>query len=227
MDTGKVMIFDALPWAAAREIRDLLDEELPKLNLEEPPIIRDTVFDDEQGIYFTTPPVIKEEPGGVLVLTVRGSVWTWNGAKFCPDLEEVDVLDIELLPYSQGTKVKITSCQPSLKVGLVEYIETLIVGLFTGLGTPAAGGEPEGTWAFQTPTKDGAGDGDLEPWKRIPDVGNNRLLVELWDRGLLVDRIAYQIGERTNKTVYNRLSDLRKLYGPEVVYLRREKRKSG
>jgi hypothetical protein len=66
-----------------------------------------------------------------------------------------------------------------------------------------------------------------KPWEIIPDVGWNRRAVELWQAGYKAGEIAAKIGNLTAKTVYNRLSDLRGIYGTEVVPERRSKSKPG
>jgi hypothetical protein len=66
-----------------------------------------------------------------------------------------------------------------------------------------------------------------KPWEVIPDVGWNRRAVELWHTGYKAGEIAAMIGNLTAKTVYNRLSDLRRIYGTEVVPERRAKSTPG
>lgn len=62
-----------------------------------------------------------------------------------------------------------------------------------------------------------------KPWEIIPDQGWNRKAVELLWRGYSGDVIARQVSVE-HKTVLNRLSDLRKIYGAEIVpYLRDKK----
>jgi hypothetical protein len=71
-------------------------------------------------------------------------------------------------------------------------------------------------------------DGDApKPWEIIPDVGWNRKAVELWHAGYKAGEIAAKIGNLTAKTVYNRLSDLRRIYGTDVVPERRAKSRPG
>jgi len=120
------------PVTVAWLLRDLLTAELPKMHDQGPPIIRDTLY-DEQGIYFDTPIEIRETDG-VFVLQIRGSVWTWDGERYLPNNEHVDVLDIEILPSGTGgSKVRL---MPAFALGGIEkHIESLlasVLGKFDG-----------------------------------------------------------------------------------------------
>jgi hypothetical protein len=66
-----------------------------------------------------------------------------------------------------------------------------------------------------------------KPWENIPEVGWNRRAVELWHAGYKAREIAAKIGNLTAKTVYNRFSDLRRIYGTQVVPERRAKSSPG
>lgn len=68
-----------------------------------------------------------------------------------------------------------------------------------------------------------------EPWLRIPDAGWDRIAVRLVYEGYTSGEIARRIEKGiVAKTVENRLSTLRAMYGPEVVPCRRtSSRKSG
>ncbi|MBN1815430.1 MAG: hypothetical protein JXA14_26595 [Anaerolineae bacterium] len=122
------------PVTTARLLRDLLTTELPKTHDQGPPIIRDTSF-DEQGIYFDTPIEI-EETDGMFMLRIKGSVWTWDGERYVPDNEHVDVLDVEILPSGTGgSKVRAV---PAFALGGIEkHIEALLARVFGELdGAP-------------------------------------------------------------------------------------------
>lgn len=118
------------PVTVAWLLRDLLTTELPKTHDQGPPIIRDALC-DEQGIYFDTPVEIKEADG-VFVLRIRGSVWTWDGERYLPNNEHVDVLDVEILPSGTGgSKVRV---MPAFALGGAEkHIEALLARVFGGL----------------------------------------------------------------------------------------------
>jgi|GEM_PF-6680708 len=67
----------------------------------------------------------------------------------------------------------------------------------------------------------------VPPWKQIPDHGWDRLAVELWSKGYTCKEIARKI-DVSEKTVLNRLSDLRKTHGEEIIPSdERRKRKLG
>ncbi|MFQ5796024.1 MAG: helix-turn-helix transcriptional regulator [Candidatus Bipolaricaulia bacterium] len=55
-----------------------------------------------------------------------------------------------------------------------------------------------------------------KPWKKIPDLRQDRKLVKLWHDGLPMKKIGKKLG-MSPKTVRNRLSELRKIYGEEIV----------
>jgi len=60
-----------------------------------------------------------------------------------------------------------------------------------------------------------------EPWKRIPDIGNNRMILKLWHEGYTAGEIAHRVN-KSEKTIRNRLSDWRRDYGDGVVPRRRK-----
>ena len=67
-----------------------------------------------------------------------------------------------------------------------------------------------------------------KPWENIPDVGWNRKAVELWHAGYTSLKIARMIDRGlTPKTILNVISNLRRIYGTEVVPERRAKSKPG
>jgi len=59
-----------------------------------------------------------------------------------------------------------------------------------------------------------------EPWKRIPDSGDNRKIIKFWHEGFTAKEIAQRVNRR-EKTIINRISDLRRDYGEDVVPRRR------
>jgi hypothetical protein len=61
----------------------------------------------------------------------------------------------------------------------------------------------------------------LELWKKIPDVGYNRLMLRMWHAGSSAREIGLRIN-RNHKTVSNNLSALRQIYGDEIVPNRRD-----
>jgi len=64
---------------------------------------------------------------------------------------------------------------------------------------------------------------DIDPWTKISDHGWDRLAVQLLHEGYTSPEIARKTGkEITAKTVDNRLSQLRALYGTEIVPYRKQ-----
>jgi hypothetical protein len=72
-------------------------------------------------------------------------------------------------------------------------------------------------------------DGDArKPWENIPDVGWNRRAVELWHAGYTAREIARMIDRGlAPKTIANVISNLRGIYGTDVVPERRAKSRPG
>ncbi len=63
--------------------------------------------------------------------------------------------------------------------------------------------------------------GDVqEPWLLIPDSGNNRQIVRLWNEHWTCKEISSKVGG-TEKTILNRINLLRKQYGPQIVPYRK------
>jgi hypothetical protein len=60
-----------------------------------------------------------------------------------------------------------------------------------------------------------------DPWLKIPDKGNNRLIVRLWNENHTYKEIGMKIGSAA-KTVMNRIIQLRKEFGPQIVPYRKE-----
>jgi len=63
-----------------------------------------------------------------------------------------------------------------------------------------------------------------QPWERVPDEGYDREMLRLWHDGVSAEAIGRQVcvGKRR---IHNRLYELRKKYGPEIVPLRIPKHK--
>jgi hypothetical protein len=59
-----------------------------------------------------------------------------------------------------------------------------------------------------------------EPWLLIPDTGNNRQIVRLWNEQCTCKEISSKVGG-TEKTILNRINLLRKQYGPQIVPYRK------
>jgi DNA-binding CsgD family transcriptional regulator len=59
----------------------------------------------------------------------------------------------------------------------------------------------------------------------IPDEGYNRQLVELWSQGYKGPEIALRFSY-SPRTIYNRLSELRKIYGVTIVPLKIKRKKT-
>jgi hypothetical protein len=59
-----------------------------------------------------------------------------------------------------------------------------------------------------------------DPWLRIPDEGNKRLVVQLWNQNHTSKEIGQKIGS-SEKTILNRIIDLRKQFGPQIVLYRK------
>jgi len=67
-----------------------------------------------------------------------------------------------------------------------------------------------------------------ESWMSIPDIGANRDIVRLWHQGLTCAQIAARVG-LNEKTILNRVNQLRKGYGVEIIPYRKSNlfKKSG
>lgn len=89
---------------------------------------------------------------------------------------------------------------------------------------PEGGGKPEvrhvGAGGTAPPAEAAK---PLEPWDRIPDVGWDRLAVQMLWKGYTDPEIGKKVG-RASKTVTNRMSRLRQQY-PELVPTRDDLRK--
>lgn len=107
----------------AHQLRDLLERELPNLNALDPPLIRDTVF-DEQGIYAWTPVELSQTQAGYQV-NVRGSVSVWNGTEYVPDGQLTDLLTVELFD-NDGASLAIVKPAFDAFRGFAEHVEALI-----------------------------------------------------------------------------------------------------
>lgn len=59
-----------------------------------------------------------------------------------------------------------------------------------------------------------------EPWLLIPDSGNNRQIVRLWNEHWTCKEISSKVGS-TEKTILNRINLLRKQFGPQIVPYRK------
>jgi DNA-binding CsgD family transcriptional regulator len=59
-----------------------------------------------------------------------------------------------------------------------------------------------------------------EPWLLIPDSGNNRQIVRLWNEHRTCKEISGRVGG-TEKTILNRINLLRKQFGPQIVPYRK------
>jgi len=101
---------------------------------------------------------------------------------------------------------------------MLSYIEALMVEVRRRWPDIVEQTEP-------TSTQEGAGDVDFDkPWGKIPDIGYDRLMIELLHSG----HTSAEIGERVKRcahTIENRITDLRARYGEEVAP--RRKRRSG
>lgn len=59
-----------------------------------------------------------------------------------------------------------------------------------------------------------------EPWLLIPDTGTDRLVVQLWNQNQTSKEIGQKIGS-SEKTILNRINELRKQFGPQIVPYRK------
>ena len=59
-----------------------------------------------------------------------------------------------------------------------------------------------------------------EPWLLIPDEGNNRLVVHLWNENQTSKAIGQKVGS-SEKTIMNRINQLRNQFGPKIVPYRK------
>ncbi|MEL7658400.1 MAG: HTH domain-containing protein, partial [Bacillota bacterium] len=60
---------------------------------------------------------------------------------------------------------------------------------------------------------------NIPVWTLIPDEGYNQYLVELWSKGYSTTVICSKL-DVSERTIYNRISELRKKYGEIIVPLR-------
>jgi hypothetical protein len=58
-----------------------------------------------------------------------------------------------------------------------------------------------------------------EPWKLVPDIGYDQVMIKLWLHGSDVEAIGKRIGISRSR-VYARLGELRNIYGEEIVPFR-------
>lgn len=73
------------------------------------------------------------------------------------------------------------------------------------------------------PAEKGVGN---KPWERIPNVGYDREMVRLWHYGYQAPEIGRQLG-KAGKTITNRLCELRRIHGTEIIPYRKSVRKLG
>ena len=90
------------------------------------------------------------------------------------------------------------------------------LGWFSLPETPEQTSSVESTPVFQsqevTPV--------AETWMSIPDIGANRDIVRLWYQGLTCAQIAARVG-LNEKTILNRINQLRKEYGVQIIPYRK------
>jgi hypothetical protein len=60
----------------------------------------------------------------------------------------------------------------------------------------------------------------VDNWMNIPDIGANRDIVRLWHQGLTCAQIAARVG-LNEKTILNRINQLRKEYGVQIIPYRK------
>jgi hypothetical protein len=60
----------------------------------------------------------------------------------------------------------------------------------------------------------------IEIWMSISDIGANRDIVRLWHQGLTCAQIAVRVG-LNEKTILNRINQLRKKYGVQIIPYRK------
>ncbi len=84
------------------------------------------------------------------------------------------------------------------------------------------GRDPLGRQALAEERQPEPPEGEGQPWQRVPDIGQNREIIRLWQAGYTAAEIGKQVG-KDEKTVGNRLSQLRRAYGEEIVPYRRKK----
>ena len=66
---------------------------------------------------------------------------------------------------------------------------------------------------------------NIPVWTLIPDEGFDRYLVEYWSKGYSAKEIRSKLYV-SERRIYNRLSDLRKIYGEKIVPLRIKRKKT-
>lgn len=64
----------------------------------------------------------------------------------------------------------------------------------------------------------------FQPWRKIPDIGWDRQALKLWWEDLTSREIGHKL-RRKPQTILNKISDLRRLHGEELVPKRRSSKK--
>jgi hypothetical protein len=65
-----------------------------------------------------------------------------------------------------------------------------------------------------------------EPWLLIPDTGSDRLVVQLWNQNQTSKEIGQKVGS-SEKTILNRINELRKQFGSQIVPYRKVRKTKG
>lgn len=165
----------------AHQLRDLLERELRRLNALDPPLIRDTLS-DEQGIYFWTP-IELTEARDVYRLRIQGSVRSWNGTEYLSDGYLTDVVTIELFDSGDGSLVTVTPAFDDFR-GFGEHVGALIAHQW---GIEEAGiRKPAGRPRLEDLSE------DEKAWRR----DKARKYLERIEAGCTKQFAAYMVGER-------------------------------
>jgi hypothetical protein len=162
----------------------------------------------------------EKDDRALIEYSLMGFYWSWDGTDQRSRISAPPYARIrfQALPGS-GQKVRlcVSPLEPSDRLmyprepvlseqGVVEFFQLLIAHLRNeGFEVQEA--------ESPAPTEEAAG---RKPWEQIPDHNWDRKALELWCTGYTHREIGDKVGV-TGKTVQNRMIDLRKFYGTEIV----------
>jgi hypothetical protein len=133
------------------------------------------------------------------------------------------VIPIQAVPMGQAVKLRFHSSE----AGACFYLDVLLHRVREDFGIEHPQAETL-TVVQVAHSEEEQPKGVSEPWEVIPDKGGHREAVKLWRAGYTAPEIELRIGSRpAAKTIHNRISDLRKIYGSEIVPYRRSMPRSG
>ena len=155
--------------------------------------------------------LVKVRPQVVLEVKVTDDKKTWRGYVYEPQawsVEDINYGYIEVFRKYEDSaiplEVKVFASHPDYFLWMFNLYVLLEKYLKVSDGNPPA---------------------NIPTWMVIPDEGYNRQLVELWSQGYKGPEIALRFSY-SPRTIYNRLSELRKIYGVTIVPLKIKRKKT-